>query len=90
MYSYSDDDEFDDDEYEYESSSDINGTDEDIVVKTNRTIRVQFSGYVDIEVVEPPQVFEAEIKQAVKRTILTAIAAHKLGAATGYNLEVTN
>lgn len=76
-------------ELEINSSADINGTDDDIVVKTNRRLRVEFSGYVDIEVIEPPQVFDAEIHIAVKRQLLAAISQHRLGTPVGYHLDVT-
>lgn len=77
-------------ELELTSSSDINGTDEHIVVKTNRRIRVEFSGHVDIEVIEPPQVFDAEVHIAVKRQIITALSQHRLGTPVGYHIDVTN
>ncbi len=76
-------------ELEPMTSSDINGTDEDIVVKTNRRLRVEFQGHVDIEVIEPPPVFDAEIHIAVKKAILTAFAQYRLGTVVGYELDVT-
>lgn len=76
-------------ELEPESSSDINGTDDDIVVKTNRRVKVEFQGHVDIEVIEPPQVFDAEIHVAVKKAILSAFAQYRLGTVVGYEIDVT-
>lgn len=79
-----------DDGIVYRSSADIDGTDEDAVVRTVRRIRVEFSGFIEVEVIEPPQVFEAEIKQSVKRRIIEAFRGHTLGVPVGYDLKVTN
>ena len=73
----------------YHTSSDIDGDFEDTVVRTTRRIRVEFAGYIDVEVIEPPEVFDAEIKQSVKRDLIHSIVNRKLGVPVGYEIRVT-
>lgn len=56
--------------------------DSHVTIRQNRAVTIHFEGHVTIDVIEPPVVFDAEIKQAVNRALMGGLAAIRLGAAS--------
>jgi len=59
------------------------------VNRTTRTIRFRVEADIEIEVVEPPKVHNAEIKAAAKNRVSMALSNMTLGVMTGLNVRVT-
>lgn len=71
------------------TSADINPDDSHAVIRQNRRIKVWFSGTLEVNVIEPPQVFDAEIEQALRRQIMSACAGLKLGSPSAVAVDIT-
>lgn len=56
--------------------------DSHVTIRQNRSVTIHFEGSVTVDVIEPPVVFDAEIKQAINRALMAALASVKLGAAS--------
>lgn len=69
--------------------ADIEFDDSHEVVRTNRTLSMDFRVRVKFEVIEPPRVFDAEIQQMFKRLVRSAITdtPHRLGTVVGFDVE---
>lgn len=90
------DDDFDDHSSEYgtdlvpaASNDDVTPDDSHATIRQNRSVTIHFEGYVSVSVIEPPQVFNAEIEQAVQRRLMGGLAGLTLGSPSNINVNVS-
>lgn len=70
--------------------ADIEFDDSHEVVRQNRTIKMVMLVTAEIEVIEPPQVYDAEVHQQIKRKVrdaLTSYHAGQLGTVTSFSVK---
>jgi hypothetical protein len=64
--------------------------DSHITIRQNRAVTILFNGEITVEVVEPPTVFDAEIKQAIRRSIMSALASTRIGSPSNVSVNVSS
>lgn len=72
------------------TSADVVPGPEHDTVRQNRTVTIHFEGSVSVEVIEPPMVFDAEIKQAINRSIMSALSSLRIGSPNKIRLQTSS
>jgi hypothetical protein len=71
------------------TSADVVPDESHETVRQNRSVTIYFAGQIDVNVIEPPMVFNAEIEQAIRRQVMTALANVKLGSASNISIRTS-